>query len=505
MKRREFLKTSALSSATIAVSPFILNNCTKRIPKMVDFQKLFPVTKEDMDKIIFEALARGGDYADLFFEYTEESRLTLEENIIKEAVTGISVGMGVRVIIGDQIGYAYSEDLDLAKLKEAAKTASFIANSKKDYKPVEIKPVNYKKLYRGYGFSVEDPLKDKIKLLERANKAALEYDSKISKVKVYFTDELKNIMFYDSEGKFFQDSQPMVFLRAYSLAEKGDKRFESRSGRSGRYGLDIFNNKEFKPELIGTESSETAVKNLDARPGPAGPQVVVLGKCDSGILLHEAVGHGLEADFNRKNLSKFSGKIGQKVASDQCTIIDAGNFDNLRGSINVDDEGNPSMSTVLIENGILKGYMQDHISAKELKTNPSGNGRRQSFKHNPMPRMTNTYMNAGKYDYEEIIGSVKKGVFAKDFSGGQVDITKGDFTFSVTEGYMIENGKLTYPLKDLTLIGNGPDVMQKVSMVGNDLVFTNRRWTCGKNGQSVPVGIGIPTVKVSEITVGGTV
>ncbi|RKY53232.1 MAG: metalloprotease TldD, partial [Candidatus Neomarinimicrobiota bacterium] len=275
-------------------------------------------------------------------------------------------------------------------------------------------------------------------------------------------------------------------------------------GIGRRAGLDYFSEKGNSPESIAEDAAKIAVTNLDAKSAPAGPQVVVLGPADSGVLLHEAVGHGLEADFNRKELSNFSNRIGEKVASEQCTVVDSGIYPNLRGSINIDDEGNLPTETVLIEDGILKGYMHDYISAKTMKAQPTGNGRRQSYSYPPIPRMTNTYMRSGSYDPEEIIKSVDYGIYAKRFGGGQVDITKGDFTFGVFEAYLIENGKITAPLKDVTLIGNGPDVMTKVTMVGNDMEFTKGGWTCGKNGQRVPVGVGIPTVKVSEITVGGT-
>jgi TldD protein len=297
--------------------------------------------------------------------------------------------------------------------------------------------------------------------------------------------------------------QPLFLFQATCLAEENGQRQNGYDAGGGRIGLEYFAKKR-NSAAIAKEAARLAVLNLSAQDAEAGPQVVVLGNADSGILLHEAVGHGLEADFNYKKLANYSGRVGEKVASDLCTVVDEGTFTNMRGTINVDDEGNPPAATTLIENGILRGYMNDRISAKQLGVANTGNGRREAYNYAPMPRMTNTYMLPGKSDPEEIIKSVERGVYAKRFAGGSVDITKGDFNFAVTESYLIENGKITAPLKGVTLIGNGPDVMTKVTMVGNDLKFTDGGWTCGKSGQSVPVGMGIPTVKVSEITVGGT-
>ncbi|HMS41639.1 MAG TPA: metallopeptidase TldD-related protein, partial [Pyrinomonadaceae bacterium] len=299
------------------------------------------------------------------------------------------------------------------------------------------------------------------------------------------------------------DSQPLFMFQTVCIAEEKGRRETGYTGGGGRIGLEYFDKKR-RPADIAKDAARLAVLNLSAIEIEAGMQTVVLGNSDSAVLLHEAVGHGLEADFNYKGLSNYSGRVGEKVASEQCTVVDEGLFENMRGTINVDDEGNTPNSTVLIENGILRGYMNDKISAKKLGVKSSGNGRRQAYNYPPMPRMTNTYLRNGKYSADEILKSVKKGIYAKGFTGGNVDITKGDFTFSCSEAYLIEDGKITAPVKGATLVGNGPDVMTKVSMVGNDLAFTDGGWTCGKNGQMVPVGMGTPTVKVAEITVGGT-
>ncbi|HEX9929460.1 MAG TPA: metallopeptidase TldD-related protein, partial [Pyrinomonadaceae bacterium] len=332
--------------------------------------------------------------------------------------------------------------------------------------------------------------------------AAKAYDPKIVRVSVGFNDEVKHIAYANSDGVYWEDSQPLFMFNTSCIAEQGKSRETGYQGGGGRIGLEYFNKR--KAADIAKDAARLAVLNLSAQEAEAGVQTVVMGNAESAVLLHEAVGHGLEADFNYKKLSNYSGRVGQKVASEHCTVVDEGLFTNMRGTINVDDEGNAPQSTTLIENGILRGYMTDRISAKQLGVKPSGNGRRQAYNHPPMPRMTNTYLQPGKYSAEEILKTVKKGIYAKGFTGGNVDITKGDFTFSCSECYMIEDGKITAPLKGVTLVGNGPDVMTKVTMVGNDLKFTDGGWTCGKSGQMVPVGMGTPTVKVSEITVGGT-
>ena len=387
---------------------------------------------------------------------------------------------------------------------EAANAAAAIAadnTAKVRIQPIgAIKPQN---LYPVKELATSAELTRKLDLIKEANSSAKAYDSKIVRVTVNISDSVKHLVYANSDGIYWEDSQPMFMFNAGCIAEQGTRRESGYSSGGGRIGLEYFD-KNRKPADIAKDAARLAILNLSAVEIEAGLQPVVLGNADSAVLLHEAVGHGLEADFNYKKLSNYSGRVGERVASDQCTVVDEGLFDNMRGTINVDDEGNSPQSTVLIENGILRGYMNDRISAKKLGVKSSGNGRRQAYNFPPMPRMTNTYLRKGKYSPEEILKSVKKGIFAKGFTGGNVDITKGDFTFSCSEAYLIEDGKITTPVKGATLVGNGPDVMTKVSMVGNDLEFTDGGWTCGKNGQSVPVGMGTPTVKVSEITVGGT-
>jgi TldD protein len=350
--------------------------------------------------------------------------------------------------------------------------------------------------------TLDEPGPAKRALLERAAAAAHAYDPRIVKVEASLSEEIREILVVTSDGRWARDVQPLLRFGVRAISERDGKRQEGSSGGGGRTTLGYFEGKS--PEWHARQAAEQAIRMLDAQEAPAGTMEVVLAPGDSGILLHEAVGHGLEADFNRKGTSNYSGQVGNVVASELCTVIDDATLLQSRGSINVDDEGYEPTSSVLIENGRLRGYMHDRLSAKHFKLAPSGNGRRESFACAPMPRMTNTILTAGPHDPEEILRSVKRGVFARKFGGGQVDISNGDFVFSLTESYLVEDGKITAPLKGVNLIGNGPDVLRKVSMLGNDVEVSDGIWTCGKDGQSVPVGVGCPTIKISAITVGGT-
>ena len=507
MKRRDFLVKGSISLAAVATSDLWLDSLVagENLPKSLPIlDTYFQVSKEQMTKLLAATLAKGADFADLFFEYRITSSLSFEEDMVKTARRGIVSGVGIRAVRGDQVGYAFSEDLTMEKMLEAAQAASAIANDKTARaKVVGVSELRPRNLYPVVEMASTAELSRKLALIKEGNEAAKAHSPKIVRVQIGFSDEVKYLAYANSEGVYWQDMQPSFLFSTNCIAEENKKRETGGVSGGGRIGLEYFS-KRRKASDIAVEAARLAVLNLGAEEAEAGPQEVVLGAGDSAVLLHEAVGHGLEADFNYKKLSNYSGRVGQKVASDLCTVIDAGTFENLGGTINVDDEGNLPTSTTLIEGGTLRGYMADGISAKQLGVKPTGNGRRQAYNYSPMARMTNTYMKAGPHDPEEIIRSVRRGVYAKRFSGGQVDITKGDFTFSVLESYLIEDGKITVPLKGVTLIGNGPDVMTKVTMVGNDLKFTDGGWTCGKNGQSVPVGMGIPTVKVKEITVGGT-
>jgi TldD protein len=466
------------------------------------FQK-FGITPGDLQKYLAEALSAGGDYADLYFEYLTSTSISVDESIVKSASQGISAGCGVRVLAGERTGYAYTDDLSPDKILRAARTAALIARGPSREPIHGFKDSRVHQLYQITSPSVDADVASKLDLVMRGDKAARAYDPRIVQVRGGYTDELRQILVVGSDGTFATDVQPLARFSVICIAKSGEQSGRGNSGGGGRVGIDYFLT-EKTPEHFAKESARQAIIQLDAREAPAGEMEVVLGPGWPGILLHEAIGHGLEADFNRKGTSAFSGLIGKRVASEKCTIVDNGTLPSRRGSINVDDEGSPTRETVLIENGILKGYLSDKLSSKLTGSPDTGNGRRESYEHIPMPRMTNTYMLSGKDSPQDIIRSVKRGIYAVNFGGGQVDITNGKFVFSTSEAYLIENGVITAPLRNCSLIGNGPDALTKVSMVGNDLQLDEGVGTCGKDGQSVPVGVGIPTIKLDSITVGGT-
>jgi TldD protein len=453
-------------------------------------------------KLLAVALSRGGDYADLFFEYRVAGGMSFEEGITRSASRGVHMGLGVRVLMGDATGYAYVEDLAWEAMERAAETAAQIASGGKVTPPVGVNRVSLPDRYVLDVPSIDVPGLDKRSLLERASRAALKADARIVKAEASFSEELREILIATSEGRMAYDVQPLLRFGIRAIAESGQRRESGHSGGGGRMSLGYFDEKS--PEWHAERAVQQALVLLDARPAPAGQMEVVLAPGDSGILLHEAVGHGLEADFNRKGTSNYSGQVGREVASTLCTVVDDPTLLMNRGSINIDDEGNEPSRSVLIEDGVLRGYMQDRMSAGHYNVHPTGNGRRQSFTCVPMPRMTNTVLLAGPHDPEEIVRSVRRGILAKSFGGGQVDISNGDFVFSLTESYLIENGKVTAPLKGVNLIGNGPETLREVTMLGNDVAISDGIWTCGKDGQSVPVGVGCPTIKIARITVGGT-
>ena len=462
-----------------------------------------PVDAVLAERLLALALARGGDYADLFFEYRAGGGLVFDEGILKSASRGVSMGLGVRVLKGDATGYACVERLDWDAMKRAAETAAQIATGGGSRAPVAVThAVDLPRRYELDTVTLDLPGLSKRALLERAAVAGHAFDPRVVKVEASLAEEIREILVITSDGTMAHDVQPLVRFGVRVIAERDGKRQEGSSGGGGRTSLGYFEGKS--PEWHAREAARQAIIMLDAEEAPAGQMEVVLAPGDSGILLHEAVGHGLEADFNRKGTSNYSGKVGETVASDLCTVVDDATLAQSRGSINVDDEGNEPQSSVLIEKGKLVGYMHDRLSAGHYGRKPSGNGRRESFASSPMPRMTNTILLAGSSDPEEILRTVKRGVYAKKFGGGQVDIANGDFVFSLTESYLVEDGKITAPLKGVNLIGNGPEVLRKVSMLGNDVEVSDGIWTCGKDGQSVPVGVGCPTIKIASITVGGT-
>jgi TldD protein len=456
------------------------------------------------ERLLSAALGSGGDYADLYFEYRSGADFSFEEGRVRTVGRGVILGLGVRVLRGDATGYAYTEQLSEERMREAARTAGQIASSGAAPGPFSVNPISLPDFYPVRESSLERPGADKVELLRQADRAARSFDPRIVRVEVSMSEEWREVLVVSSDGRMARDSQPMVRFGVHAVAEENGKRQGGRSAGAARRGMEQFALPGQSPAEHGAEAARLAIAMLHAKDAPAGPMEVVLGPGESGILLHEAVGHGLEADFNRKKTSNYTDQIGKPVASELCTVVDDGTLGSARGSINVDDEGYPGQRNVLIENGKLVGYMQDRISARHFGSTPSGNGRRESFRHEPLPRMTNTLMMAGQDAPEDIIRSVKRGVYAKNFSGGQVNISNGDFVFSLTESYLIEDGKLTAPLKGVNLIGNGPEVLRQVSMVGSDFKLSDGTWTCGKDGQSVPVGIGTPTVKIAQITVGGT-
>jgi TldD protein len=458
-----------------------------------------------LERCLGEALSAGGDFADLYFEAVTSTSLGMDEGIVKTAAQGVSVGCGVRVLSGERTGFAYTDDLSAERLLKAARTAALIASGPQTTRIAGFRHADATRTPQLYPIagSSDAAISVKLELIARADRAARAFDPRIVQVRAGLSDELRRILVAASDGTFASDTQPLARLNVAVIAKDEHNTARGSSGGGGRVTLDFFTGSK-SPEHFATEAARTAVLQLGAVAAPAGEMEVVLGPGWPGVLLHEAVGHGLEADFNRKKTSAFAGLIGQQVASSKVTVVDNGTMPGRRGSLNVDDEGNPTQETVLIENGILRGYLSDKLSARLMGMPNTGSGRRESYQAIPMPRMTNTYMLAGEDDPGDIIRSVKRGLYAVNFGGGQVDITNGKFVFSASEAYLIEDGKVTTPVKGATLIGNGPESLKYVSMVGNDLALDEGIGTCGKNGQSVPVGVGMPTVKLDRMTVGGT-
>ena len=442
------------------------------------------------------------DYADLYFQYTRAEGWSLEEGQVKSGSFNIDQGVGVRAVSGDKTAFAYSDDISLPALTAAAEATRAIARQGAASSVPALRGAAKGKLYLPH-----DPiasLKDaeKVALLERLERHARSLDPRVTQVMASLAGEYEVVLIARNDGLLAADVRPLVRVSLQVIVEDGGRREQGSAGGGGRFDYAYFSDEVLHD--YAQKAVHQALTNLDARPAPAGTMTVVLGSGWPGILLHEAIGHGLEGDFNRKGSSAFSGKIGQRVAASGVTVVDDGTLARRRGSLNVDDEGNPTQCTVLIEDGILKGYMQDTLNARLMGMPVTGNARRESYAHIPMPRMTNTYMLNGDKDPEEIIKSVKHGLYAANFGGGQVDITSGKFVFSAAEAYMIENGRISYPVKGATLIGNGPDVLTRVSMIGNDMALDPGVGTCGKDGQSVPVGVGQPTLRIDGLTVGGT-
>jgi TldD protein len=455
----------------------------------------------DLERVLSRLMTPGIDRADLYFQHSRYESWVLEDGIVKEGTHSIEQGVGVRAISGEKTGFAYSDEIALPALVEAAGSARSIARSGAEGTAATLARRDPAALY-----APVDPVgtlgpEDKVALLSEVDAYARSLDPRVGQVVVSIAGTLDTILVAASDGVLAGDVRPLVRFNVQVIAESHGRREQGSAGGGGRHGYRELRERAFD---FAREAVRQALVNLEAIDAPAGAMPVVLGPGWPGVLLHEAVGHGLEGDFNRKGLSAFAGRIGEQVAAAGVTVVDDGTLPGRRGSLSVDDEGTPTSCTVLIEDGRLRGYLQDRLNAQLMGVAPTGNGRRESFAHLPMPRMTNTYMRAGERDPAEIIASVKRGLYAVNFGGGQVDITNGKFVFSASEAYLIEDGKVTAPVKGATLIGSGPEVMKRIGMIGNDLALDSGVGVCGKDGQSVPVGVGQPTLRIDEMTVGGT-
>ena len=464
----------------------------------------FGLNESHLTRALAAITANKVDDADLYFQYTRSEGWSLEEGIVKTGSFSIDQGVGVRAVAGEKTAFAYSDDISEASLMDAALTVRSIAASGQNRRvktPVR-KVAGSRSLYGG-----QDPIGSldstaKVELLGRVEQLARAKDSRVVQVMAGLASEYDVVMVARADGTLAADVRPLVRLSVTVIAEHKGRREMGSGGGGGRFGLAYFTDDQIAEYV--NDAVKAALTNLDARPAPAGEMTVVLGPGWPGVLLHEAIGHGLEGDFNRKGSSAFSGRIGQRVAAKGVTVLDDGTITDRRGSLNVDDEGHASQRNVLIEDGILKGYIQDAMNARLMGVKPTGNGRRESYAHVPMPRMTNTYMLGGDKDPKEIVASIKKGLYATNFGGGQVDITSGKFVFSASEAFWVENGQIQYPVKGATIVGSGPESLKKVTMIGNDMRLDSGVGTCGKEGQSVPVGVGQPTLRIEGLTVGGT-
>lgn len=456
----------------------------------------------ELGSVFGHILSHHVDYADLYFQYSRGESWSLEEGIVKSGSFNIDQGVGVRAVTGDKTAFAYSDDISLPALQSAADATRAIARQGAQARTQVARRNPARELYLPHDPIASLDAPSKVALLERLETFARAIDPRVKQVMASLAGEYEVVLVARSDGAMAADVRPLVRLSLQVIAEEGARREQGSAGGGGRFDYAYFTDEVLHD--YARKAVEQALVNLRARPAPAGTMTVVLGPGWPGVLLHEAIGHGLEGDFNRKGTSAFTGRVGERVAAPGVTVVDDGTLARRRGSLNVDDEGNPTQCTVLIEDGVLQGYIQDAMNARLMGVPVTGNGRRESFAHTPMPRMTNTYMLSGDKDPREIIASVKRGLYAVNFGGGQVDIVSGKFVFSTSEAYMIEDGKVTYPVKGATLIGNGPDALTRVSMIGNDMSLDTGVGTCGKEGQSVPVGVGQPTLRIDGLTVGGT-
>lgn len=501
--RRKFLKSSGSAVVGSMLLPAFVQSCqgASVSAEIQAYLEHFGVDLKLLQKVTEKALSKGGDYADLFFEHKIVNSLGLEDGKVNRAFSNIDFGVGIRVLKGDQTGFAYSETITPEAMLKAANTAANIASGSQAVSAQEIKeamPANYYTINKSWE---EVSVPEKIPFIQKLNDQVFELDSRVSKVNAFLNDESAYVMFYSSEGVLTYDYRPMVSLGVVCVMEQNGQLENSYSARSFRKGFEFLNQEVV--DLLANEVVDRTALLFDATKPKAGEMPVVMGAGGSGILLHEAIGHTFEADFNRKGTSIFADKMGKKVAENFVNIVDDGTLAENRGSINMDDEGNRSEKTYLVKDGILNSYIHDRISARHYQVDPTGNGRRESFRHVPLPRMRATYMETGPHSREDIISDVKKGIYVDNFSNGEVKIGAGDFTFYVKSGYLIENGKLTQPIKDINIIGNGPQALADITMCASDYKIDNGTWTCGKSGQSVPVTCGLPTVLVKKLTVGG--
>mgnify|MGYP000903954275 CR=1 FL=1 len=503
LKRREFIRLGGITVAGTMVIPTMFNSCkgTPVSDSAAGYLDHFEVTPEQLQKVLATALEKGADYADLYFEHTVSNTASLQDKKVNSAYSNIAFGVGIRVLKGDQTGFAYAENTSMESMIKAARTAANIADSTASWKPSaisELVPASYYKISTPWE-NVQ--IKDKIPYITSLNDKIFDGDKRVSKVNIYLSDSTSYILFTNSEGLLTWDYRPLTYIAAMTVMEENGRIENSMVSRSFREGFEFLTN-----DLVDMLAGEAITKTsrLFAADKPrAGEMEVVMAAGSSGILLHEAMGHSFEADFNRKNESIFSDKMGKKIGENFVTVVDDGTLTNDRGALNVDDEGILTQKTILVDKGVLTSYIHDRISAKFYNVKPTGNGRRQDFQNVPIPRMRSTYMENGPHKKDEIIESVKRGIYVEDFSNGQVNIGPGDFTFFVKFGYVIENGKLTKPIKDINIIGNGPQALADITMVADDQEIDHGTWTCGKDGQGVPVSMGLPTVKIRKLTVGG--
>ena len=506
--RREFIRTGGWAMIGSLAVPSLFSSCESKVTSGGSSESIrfalnhFGITESDLKKVLSAALEKGGDYADLFFEHTYNHGIGLQDGAVNRAGSNIDFGVGVRVLSGDQTGYAYVEDISLKEMLKAAQTAARIATTDRQKEPVNLTEIprvnNYYKIQTPWD---EIIVKEKMPYLQKINDDIFALDARVTKVSASLNDTTSHIFFCNSEGEMYYDYRPMVVMSAQCIMADGNRIENNYASRAFRTGVEFLSD-----NLVDEISKETVEKTsilFEAVKPKGGEMPVVMGAGGSGILLHEAIGHAFEADFNRKNTSIFSDKLNTLICDSTINVVDDGTIPFNRGAVNIDDEGIEGQKTYIVSEGVLSSYLHDRISAKHYGIRSTGNGRRESFRNVPIPRMRSTYMEAGKYNEEEIIASVKKGVYAANFTNGQVQIGAGDFTFFVKNGYLIENGRLTQPIKDVNIIGNGPKALADITMVGSNFLMDNGSWTCGKDGQGCPVTCAMPSALVSKLTVGG--